>query len=214
MGQPTGPSLRPTSPTRRVGRIGGGATAFGIDLIVVPFLNYYLQENFAKYRADAAKDFIEQALVKANPRLLAAISANRPTIEAAQAEGKLVSLHVVVELGITSGTDISGLSIGDMPYVANIKDVQIVVEGEQSRPYRPDTTLAGDLFRELIGVYFRYETYDYLIEGTDLEARRRYEQTLKTRREEMIRRAEEIARPLANIKIVPREEPIRTRRRR
>ncbi len=163
---------------RRGGGAGAGALAVAADIVAVPIINHYLEKYHRERRAEGFREVTEQAIAKANPRFLAAIEANRWAIEAAQAQGRKVRLHVVVETGSVTHVDNdpivgSGLSSGEWAYVGNVKNVQVVFEGDVPKPYDPDTNWAADIVRDLVGVRLRYSHHDYPIEGTDEEVRRR-----------------------------------------
>ncbi|WP_415229954.1 DUF4157 domain-containing protein [Psychromonas sp.] len=159
-------------------RVSAAVAADIVAIVAVPIINHFLEEYHSERKAEGFSKLTEQALAKANPRYLAAIEANSSSIEAAQAQGRRVRLHVVVETGSVTHVDNdpiagSGLSSGEWSYVANVKDVQVVFEGDKPKSYDPNTNWAGDAFRFLVDVRLHYSYRDYPIEGTDEEVRRR-----------------------------------------
>ena len=149
--------------------------------IATLFINQYLQEHFAGYRAEGIREFTDEALEKANPKFEGVIRRHRTEIEKAQAQGRHASLHVVIKVRMVDSTDRdpisgSGLGIGDVASGSEVEEVQVVYEGDpKPKPYRPDTWLIGDLVRGMFGVSSRYETRRLPIGGTNLAVRRRNE---------------------------------------
>ena len=163
------------------GRAAVGAGAAGlIEAGAVLWINGMLEEHYRAFRAEAARELTDQAIARANPAFLAAIDKHSGEIVAAHAQGRLVHLHFTTEVAYTDTTDRdpisgSGLSIGDIAYVAHVKDVQIVFEGEKPKRYKPDTNWAGNLFRDIVGVTLKYHSRTELLQGTDMAVRHRNE---------------------------------------
>ncbi|MGH9817971.1 MAG: hypothetical protein ACRD6I_18045, partial [Candidatus Acidiferrales bacterium] len=99
--------------------------------------------------------------------------ARRTELQAAQAEGRNVILHVVVA---TTWQDTnkseSGFGIGDVMVNARAEHFEILYEGQTPKPYTRSKRggLAGDLLRSHTGTTLTQEEYDFVLEGTDPDA--------------------------------------------
>ena len=181
--EPPVPGGRPVG--QSVGRGGGsnvraGAAAGGAALvtgIATIFINQWLQEHYAGYRAEGIREFTEEALKKADPKFEEALRRHHVEIKKAQAQGRHVYLHVVVKVRMVDSTDReSGIGIGDVAFGSDIVRVQVVYEGDpEPGRYDPDTWLVGDLARGMFGISSRYSEHRLPISGTNLAVRRRNE---------------------------------------
>ncbi|MGI8521630.1 MAG: eCIS core domain-containing protein [Actinomycetota bacterium] len=149
------------------GAAGAEGAAALVEAIAVPIISHYMQEHYAQSIADEARQLITKAIEDHRPNFETAIEAQRAEIQAAQAEGREVWVHVAVN------TNWQDTDIGRVLTRAYVGRFEIVYEGgpppkKYSAP-RPGG-LAGDIFRDLVGTTLSYETYDIVLEGTDPEA--------------------------------------------
>jgi uncharacterized protein DUF4157 len=173
---------KPGSPMPKV---ASGSVAAGVSVevgvqVATFFLNRYLQEHFAEYRAGSARLYSEKAVIDAGPKFAAIIAANHDAIVKAQSQGRKVSLFAVVEFSMSGTTDRdpfmgSGLSVGDVPYGAEVVDLQVLYEGDQPKYHFPYTSLAGDFGRAYFGVSKAYRDVFLPLSGTDFTVRRHNE---------------------------------------
>jgi hypothetical protein len=173
--------VRPPTVTAPRGSIGRGGSGMGrggraegaaalVEAIVLPIVYHYLQEHYAEQFAEAASEEISKAIEKHRPRFEALIESRREEIQAEQAEGRYVTLHVAVD------TNWQDTDLGTVLTKAEVGSFELVFEGGPP-PKKHSAPSPGGRFgwlvRELIGTTLSYEIVDIVLEGTDPVARER-----------------------------------------
>ena len=141
-----------------------------VEVILQMIISRYLHENYAASNTEAARREIADAIERKRGEFGTLIAARRTEIEAAQAEGQKVILHVVVD------TNWASTDIGTVLTRAEVGGHQLVFEGGPQPPPCPPPRpggVAGDLFRDITGVTLRCQAVDIELPGTDQEAARR-----------------------------------------
>jgi HNH/Endo VII superfamily nuclease toxin with a HHH motif/Domain of unknown function (DUF4157) len=168
------------------GGVGAVIAADVLSKVLVQVINHYLQKYYSKEIAEAADTTINQEVKRKTTSCKAVIAAAQKKIEEAQADGKLVSLQITLELDWQDTVDKdpftgSGLSIGSILMKADLVDVQIVYEGTEPKHYYPPqpegfagnaASILGDLFNENSGRKIQYREFQLPIDGTNMVLRR------------------------------------------
>jgi hypothetical protein len=153
---------------------GGGGAALGeaAGAVVSEVGYYFLRKEMAPRIEAEAKQMIADAIEKRRNEFDALIDSRRAEIQAEQAEGRYVTLHVVID------TTWQPTEIGTVLTNAGVRAYELVFEGGPSpkkrSPRRPGGRI-GAVVRAVIGAgtTFEVETVDMVLQGTDEVARER-----------------------------------------
>lgn len=142
--------------------------------MLVQYLNRLVEDSYAPIRGQAIREYVSDALRDAYPQLQETLRQRRYDIDAAQAKGKETCLYVLVEVHFVDSTEsdpftgTTGTTVSNVPHAASVVDVQMLIRGEEPRPYDTSTSVIGDLFRaEMGGWRSRYYPMTITIQGTD-----------------------------------------------
>lgn len=137
-----------------------------VEAIAVPIINHYLQEHYAASIQSEARELIAKAIEDRRADFDKMIETRRTEIQAVQAEGRHASIRVYVD------TNWADTDIGRVLTRAYVEDYQLTFEeglAPKAHSVPRPGGLAGDIFRDLVGASFSYETFDIALEGTDPE---------------------------------------------
>jgi hypothetical protein len=151
----------------------GGAALDVAGVVLVQYLNRLVEDSYAPIRSQAIREYVRDAVRDAYPQLQETLRQRRYDIDAAQAKGKETYLYVLVEVHFVDSTEsdpstgTTGTTVSNVPHAANVVDQQMLIGGEEPRPYDTSTSAIGDLVRDMGGFRSRYYPMTITIQGTD-----------------------------------------------